>query len=384
MNPLVSIIVPIYNSARFLIETLQSIQDQTYDNLQILLVDDASTDASPDIIQGFIAGDERFHCFTNNCNRGVSFSTNVGLAYATGNFITFHDHDDLMYSSKIAICVDLLEKGAGFEGVLTTAVYISENGEPLGSTTSLPDYLTANPYFVRAFERSYITTWSIFLRRDALYGVQFDDEIRIGNQDADFFLRLLYHRPRFIYFADPLTKFRQVSGSLSKSSCSTTDVEIYRKHQDADISRLYTAAGYDDHTTCFALAKISLWRDDPAGALLYSRRAYNQLDRFSDTERDDLCFLHATCLYLNELFAPCLELLRQIEVARYRSEVFNNQGVCWMHLGNSVAARHSFERSLSYLPTYMDASTNLERSAVTAPGQSFKFTQFPIRCNCRL
>jgi len=376
-NASVTIIVPIFNSDKFLEETLQSIQNQSYKNIQVLLIDDASSDSSPKIIKKYIDSDPRFQAFKNDFNRGVSYSTNVGLSNANGEYITFHDHDDIMFSTKIATCVDILEKHTSFDGVISVAEYISENGESLGITSLLPDYITTNPYFVRAFERSYIPTWAMFLRSELLKDLRFDNENKIGNQDADLFLRLLYLRPRFFYLSSPQNKFRQVSGSLSKKSSSS--VEIYRKHKDIDIRELYKEAGYCESIINYALARVNLWREDSALALDYIQAAHQGIDEIPLEEQDGVIFIHATCLYLNKLYVPCLEVLSNLKNGSYQAEVLNNQGVCWALVGNLSKAKNSFEGALSIMSEYKDPKNNLKNFISPQSETVWQYTRFPLR-----
>ncbi|MBQ3347986.1 glycosyltransferase family 2 protein [Candidatus Saccharibacteria bacterium] len=92
-NPKVSIIVPIYNVEKYLAKCLDSILNQTYDNLEIILIDDGSTDGSSDIAENYTLKDPRITVIHQR-NRGQSSARNLGLKFATGNFISFIDADD--------------------------------------------------------------------------------------------------------------------------------------------------------------------------------------------------------------------------------------------------------------------------------------------------
>ncbi|HWI47479.1 MAG TPA: CDP-glycerol:glycerophosphate glycerophosphotransferase, partial [Rummeliibacillus sp.] len=101
MEQCVSIIVPVFNTEEFLEECLQSIVEQTYENLQIIVVNDASTDQSAQIIDQFIAQDTRIECITNSKRMGVGFSRNLAIQKATGEYIYFADSDDLLHEKAI-------------------------------------------------------------------------------------------------------------------------------------------------------------------------------------------------------------------------------------------------------------------------------------------
>ena len=93
MNPLVSIIIPIYNTAKYLPRCLDSVLNQTYQNLEIILIDDGSTDQSSAIIDDYAQKDSRIKIFHQK-NAGQSAARNTGLKKATGDFVSFIDSDD--------------------------------------------------------------------------------------------------------------------------------------------------------------------------------------------------------------------------------------------------------------------------------------------------
>ncbi len=93
MKPLISVIVPIYNVEKYLNECLLSIQNQTYPHLQVILIDDGSTDQSASIAQQFVEKDTRFQLL-RQANAGQSAARNRGIALATGQYISFIDADD--------------------------------------------------------------------------------------------------------------------------------------------------------------------------------------------------------------------------------------------------------------------------------------------------
>ena len=96
MNDLISIIVPIYNSDKYLSDCLDSICNQTYKNLQIILVNDCSTDKSDEICKKYQLSDKRIELYKTKKNSGQSSARNLGLKYAKGEWITFADNDDTL------------------------------------------------------------------------------------------------------------------------------------------------------------------------------------------------------------------------------------------------------------------------------------------------
>lgn len=95
-KPKVSVIVPVYNSSKYLRESLSSLQQQTYQDFEVLLVNDGSTDDSLSICEEFASNDARFKVFSKP-NGGVSSARNYGLDRAVGKYVTFMDNDDYVY-----------------------------------------------------------------------------------------------------------------------------------------------------------------------------------------------------------------------------------------------------------------------------------------------
>lgn len=104
--PLVSVIIPLYNSEKHLRETLHSIYDQHYQNIEVIIVDDGSTDRSYEVAAA--AKNERT-ALIKQANKGASAARNVGLSLAKGDYIQFIDADDLLSRDKIKLQVEALE-----------------------------------------------------------------------------------------------------------------------------------------------------------------------------------------------------------------------------------------------------------------------------------
>ena len=108
-NPLISIIIPVYNTAKYLPRCLDSVLKQTYQNLEIIVVDDGSTDNSPKIIKEYATKDNRIKVIHQK-NAGLSAARNTGITKATGKYISFVDSDDEISHNMIKKLFDVLQR----------------------------------------------------------------------------------------------------------------------------------------------------------------------------------------------------------------------------------------------------------------------------------
>ncbi|NJW51997.1 glycosyltransferase family 2 protein [Salinimicrobium oceani] len=107
---LVSVIMPAYNAASFIAESIRSVQGQTYNNWELLVIDDASTDNTSLIVQSFSKADDRIKLHTLPTNQGAGFARNIGIKAATGSFICFLDADDLWKPFKLETQIHLMQQ----------------------------------------------------------------------------------------------------------------------------------------------------------------------------------------------------------------------------------------------------------------------------------
>ena len=138
MQDLVSIVMPSYNTGRFIAESIQSVINQTYQNWELLIVDDCSTDNTDEVVAGF--SDVRIKYFKNEKNSGAAVSRNKALREAQGRWIAFLDSDDLWMPEKLDKQIAFMENG-GYSFSCTARETIDEESKPLGEITCSPHHV---------------------------------------------------------------------------------------------------------------------------------------------------------------------------------------------------------------------------------------------------
>lgn len=107
-KPLVSVIIPAYNASKYLKEAVDSIIGQTYDNLEIIIINDASTDDTLQIANSYIKKDRRVKVYDNKANMGIGRNRSKGIKLAIGEFICWQDADDISLPNRIKLQVEYL------------------------------------------------------------------------------------------------------------------------------------------------------------------------------------------------------------------------------------------------------------------------------------
>jgi glycosyltransferase involved in cell wall biosynthesis len=125
--PTVSVIIPSYNHEKFVAECIQSVLDQTFQDFEIVITDDASTDRTVEIIEGF--DDKRIKLFKHSTNRGVSITANNCIRHASGRYIAWLSTDDAWYPEKLKVQVRYLDEHPGLGVVFGKVDWIDEAGE---------------------------------------------------------------------------------------------------------------------------------------------------------------------------------------------------------------------------------------------------------------
>ncbi|WP_260863431.1 glycosyltransferase family 2 protein [Citrobacter sp. Marseille-Q6884] len=136
-TPKISVLIPAYNVEQWVEESLLSILRQTYENLEVIVVDDCSTDKTYELIKGMAARDSRIVSLRNSSNLGIVGTLNYGLRYCTGDYILRHDADDVSESNRITEQLScLIENKLDLVG--TQMLPIDNEGNIIGPISKLP------------------------------------------------------------------------------------------------------------------------------------------------------------------------------------------------------------------------------------------------------
>jgi glycosyltransferase involved in cell wall biosynthesis len=215
MIPLVSIIIPTYNRAHLIGETMDSILEQTYINWECIIVDDGSIDDTKLVLQKYLDSDTRFQYYRRpeNIRKGPNSCRNYGFEKSKGEFINWFDSDDILFKNSLELRIKNFNSSSDVV-IGKCEIFDSSMGIKIAENRILSFGNIAKDYFVGNI--TYYVSGPIW-RRSFLEKQKelFDEKIRYLD-DWDFNLRMIYQKPNIKFLDIPVFKYRSHTNSLSK------------------------------------------------------------------------------------------------------------------------------------------------------------------------
>lgn len=209
-SPLVSIIMPAYNSADFIVEAIQSVLQQTHLNWELLIIDDASVDDTVEITQKFASTDSRIQLFQNKTNQGAGVGRNIGINAAQGSFIAFLDADDLWLPKKLEFQLEFM-KSHDLDMTYSSYYLINESGKELFKKIEALPILS----YKKLLKSNYVGNLTGIYSVKKL-GKIYSPTLR-KRQDWALWLTILKKLESTKGIIEPLAKYRIRENSISKN-----------------------------------------------------------------------------------------------------------------------------------------------------------------------
>jgi glycosyltransferase involved in cell wall biosynthesis len=225
---IISVIIAAHNAEQTILETVKSVQKQTFTDYELIIINDGSNDRTPEIINS--VNDPRINLFTYP-NSGVSVSRNRGISHATGKYIAFLDADDLWTEDKLELLLAALQKNPQAGLAYSWVSYMNADGTSIKAAP--PVYLEGNVY-AELLVYDFIVTGSSLIRKEAIDAVGGFDTTLKGAEDWDYWLRLAL-KWDFVVVPKHQLLCRQTPGSL------TSKVETMEKCNLQVINRGFAA-----------------------------------------------------------------------------------------------------------------------------------------------
>jgi len=246
-EPLVSIVMPLYNCERYVEDSIKSVMEQTYSNWELIIVDDYSTDQSYILAQSLSENDTRIKLHQMQTNSGVAKVRNHGLSLALGKYIAFLDSDDMWLPTKLEKQIILMEENAILLSY-TSYDTINEKNELTGMF-SVKKRVTYHDIL----KTSTIGTLTTVYNAEKLGKYYFQD---IGHEDYVMKLEILKDIEYAEGIEEPLAKYRMTNNGLSGNKFKTA-LWQWRIYRDIEHLSIMKSLYYFIHYVYFGLKKYN-------------------------------------------------------------------------------------------------------------------------------
>lgn len=348
--PLVTIGITVFNGESTLKQSLQSAVSQNFDNLEILILDDGSTDATPSIMASF--QDSRITVVRSSRNLGVGRGRRLLKSMAQGDYLTWLDADDIYDKNRVKYLVEWAEK-SGADLVCDCYRVMNADGSIQERILRVPEKIARDRHLTRLFERNVMLPHPL-LRRSCYQQIDYDP-VTPTSEDYDVWLQCSYRGMVYSFLDEPMLYYRLTPNSLSKNHGKSRQITkyIFSKYLLEDLIRLYHERGYDQAHIQYMLCLQNIFREN------YHQALYHAQQSWPDDPEVDQDFYVGTLLLRNGKPNAAREKLERHLSNNQRSAAgWNNLGVVTQRLqGNPQSL---FRRALEAVPGYVDAQLNME------------------------
>ncbi len=222
---IVSVILPVYNSERYLNRSITSVLQQTMGDFELLAIDDCSTDGSVQLLQRWAQKDNRIQVICNEANMGVAAVRNKGIALARGKYIAFLDSDDTWHNAKLEQQISQLEQ-ANCDFSCTAYVMVNDEGQRIKNR-----FIECQQILLEdLLKENYICCSSVLLRSQLAKQHTMDGSY--AHEDYVYWLELLQAGARGCVLNQCLTSYRlaQTSRSANKLQAAQGRWQVYRRY----------------------------------------------------------------------------------------------------------------------------------------------------------
>jgi glycosyltransferase involved in cell wall biosynthesis len=219
--PKVSVIIPTYNCAHYLEQAIESAMNQTYRDLEIIVLDDGSTDNTSEVVRKY-GTDIRY---IRQANAGLPAARNRAIESSSGEFLAFLDSDDWWEPSKLAEQVPILEGDPELGLIYTDLRVVHDDGEIIPSFLASRPLATSGYVFDRLLQSGFILPSTVLMRRTCLDQVGMFDESMRSHEDIELWLRVC-QKWKVALVSQPLTHRRQGAANMTSNDNLKTEYSV--------------------------------------------------------------------------------------------------------------------------------------------------------------
>lgn len=238
---LISVVMPAYNTEKTIDQAIQSVIDQTYKNLELIIIDDCSSDETVKRINAFVCKDSRLRLLQNEKNTGVAMSRNRGVEEASGEWIAFLDSDDIWMPEKLEKQYKRLLSTPGCSICFTGSAFMNEQGAYYHYKLSVPCQLT----YYDLLKQNLISCSSVLVKKETVKKFPMKNDSMI-HEDLVTWLKILKDGSCAVGINEPLLIYRLHKNSKSGNKLRAARMQwnTYKAAGINGIKRLYFFGNY--------------------------------------------------------------------------------------------------------------------------------------------
>lgn len=355
---LVSVIICVYNGEKYIESSIKSALAQTYQNIEIIVIDDGSTDRTGEIVKNYCPDVKYIY----QENKGVSEARNTGLRHCSGNYIAWLDADDLYLPDKIKEQVDFLQQNKDIDCVYNDAFLIDAHDNLVKVLRSDYGNLAPNDFLAQLLFRQTIPCPpSTLYRRKCFENLRFIPGMRYAE---DYWSSIqLAQRFKCGYLPKILYKYRRHDSNLTnnKEKQEEMEIKVVKSLGIDKIKDIVEKSSYPEHEKLLLLGKIFIKISEYEEAC----KALEKIqvpDYIQDRKTKFLKYFYlGNVNYLTKEYNKakfCYE--KSLRTDPGKAEAYNNLGAALYHLSETEEALENFNKALALKKEYLEPQNNLK------------------------
>lgn len=232
---LVSVIMPTYNSAKYIRESIISVVNQTFTDWELIVVNDESTDDTKEIVEEFCKQDNRI-TLVNQKNKKQAAARNTSIKASKGKFLAFLDADDIWHNKKLEIQLSVLIKNQNIDVIYTSGISLFQSSSITASYPITSGFLKGDEAYKKLFFNNFVPNLSVLLKRNwvDIIGLQDESLNIVGCEDWDYWIRLAKNGAIFFGVDEPLFIYRVHEMGVSRNVAQMKLAEFTALYNNID------------------------------------------------------------------------------------------------------------------------------------------------------
>ncbi|RND00664.1 glycosyltransferase family 2 protein [Lysinibacillus halotolerans] len=367
----VSVIMPVYNGEKYIKLAINSVLNQSYKDIELIVVDDGSTDSTAVIVKKIIEDNKLFDLkYLYQENKGPSVARNVGIENAKGEYIALLDSDDYYHRDKIYEHINYLLKNPNIDIAYGDLTIVNSESEIQNTLKAEMPSENQNLFLASMLFRQFIPGPATLVgKRECFINNPYNPDI-IYAEDYDLTIRLAM-KYKFAYVPEGIYYCRRHDRNLSNNHEAQlqSEIRIVRKIGKAFIWKIIEDTPLEEANKKLLFAKIMI-------KIGNYQEAFERLIHLK-SKNDIINFYLGNLLYYECKYKDAIDFYKlAIAQNNTMAEAFNNMGVCYATY-DVTKAKKSFSTALNLRPNYLDAQYNLK--AIESKLDNFRFTKRELR-----